>query len=106
MKRSRQPIWILTLISLVSAGTAAFFITSVIASTNATPRISPAGMPSPVAAAQASPTVNKTRVVNQAAQSPSAKPTADESGQIPDDATVAPDPQESADNNVSFPNDI
>lgn len=32
--------------------------------------------------------------------------TAQESGVIQDDPTIAPDPQESADNNVTFPVDI
>jgi hypothetical protein len=30
----------------------------------------------------------------------------EESATIPDDPTIAPDPRQSADNNVSFPNDI
>ena len=42
-----------------------------------------------------------------AAQTTNAPPqTAEEEGVIPDDPVVAPDPQESADNNVTFPVDI
>jgi hypothetical protein len=36
----------------------------------------------------------------------SAAHAADEPGEIPDDPVVAPDPHQSADNNVSFPTDI
>lgn len=47
------------------------------------------------------------RAVAQNAESPAAKPTAEEeSATIKDDPTVAPDPKQSADNNVSFPVDI
>ena len=37
---------------------------------------------------------------------PGAPQVPEESATIRDDATIAPDPKQSADNNVSFPNDI
>jgi hypothetical protein len=37
---------------------------------------------------------------------PGAPPVPEESATIRDDPTIAPDPKQSADNNVSFPNDI
>lgn len=37
---------------------------------------------------------------------PGAPQVPEESATIPDDPTIAPDPKQSADNNVSFPNDI
>ncbi len=47
------------------------------------------------------------RAVAQNAEAPPPKPSAaEESATIQDDATVAPDPKQSADNNVSFPVDI
>ena len=48
------------------------------------------------------------RVVDQRAPraTPGAPQVPEESATIRDDPTIAPDPKQSADNNVSFPNDI
>ncbi|HEY6481897.1 MAG TPA: hypothetical protein VIY54_00045 [Steroidobacteraceae bacterium] len=49
------------------------------------------------------------RAVGQAATAPVSRPPAsqlEESATIQDDPTVAPDPAQSADHNVSFPSDI
>jgi hypothetical protein len=58
-------------------------------------------------------TPNPAAAKPSAATPPAAKPPAagapqvpEESATIRDDPTIAPDPKQSADNNVSFPNDI
>jgi hypothetical protein len=116
MKKLRQPVWILTLLSGVCAGAAVLVIALVIAQARAM-QPSSISVPSPVSTA---PVVNGTRVASPTqsgsarlplaqpspTRSTSRQPAPGDSDQIPDDPTVAPDPQESADNNVSFPNDI
>ncbi|HEY0339715.1 MAG TPA: hypothetical protein VGC34_02820 [Steroidobacteraceae bacterium] len=52
------------------------------------------------------PAATNTAVPNTKAPAPGAPQVPEESATIRDDPTIVPDPKQSADNNVSFPNDI
>jgi hypothetical protein len=87
MKKLRRSTWILTTVVLLSSVTA-------IVTIRAAERAADQGRPEP-------PTAPKT-----AAPAPGAPAMPEESATIRDDPTTAPDPKQSADNNVSFPADI
>jgi hypothetical protein len=93
---NKRSIWLIALSGVVLSGAA---FVSLRAAEQATTAVSRAG------SAPATPgALNGAR--------PGAPPvhpapsTPEESATIPDDPTTAPDPSQSADNNVSFPNDI
>lgn len=70
----------------------------------ATPANAPAATP---ASAPAAPSASARPIPASGGHHSASEPTAPEpTATIRDDPTIAPDPQESADNNVSFPNDI
>ena len=91
MKKLRRSTWILTAVVLLSSGTA-------IVTIRAAERAANAARPEPT---PAKPVAPKT-----AAHAPGAPAVPEESATIRDDPTIAPDPKQSADNNVSFPADI
>lgn len=62
------------------------------------------GVPGPIKAAAAKSPPGKPPAAKPSA--PGAPQVPEESATIRDDPTIAPDPKQSADNNVSFPNDI
>lgn len=86
MKKLRRSTWILTVVVLLASGTA---IVTIRAAERATTQ------------AAAKPVAPKT-----AAPAPGAPATPEESATISDDPTIAPDPKQSADNNISLPADI
>jgi hypothetical protein len=91
----RKLIAILTSLVVLSAG-AAILATTAPAATAPAATVSPTATAPPVAA---KPTTPKS-------VPPGAPQVPEESATIRDDRTIAPDPKQSADNNVSFPNDI
>jgi hypothetical protein len=84
---NKRPIWLMIALSAVVLSGAAFV--TLRAAEQATRQ------PAPVSAAS--------RTAPPAHPAPSVP---EESATIPDDPTTAPDPSQSSDNNVSFPNDI
>ena len=96
MKKPHRSTWILTTVVLLSAGTA---IVAIGAAEPTTVR----------GAAEAAPpksTAAKPVTPQAATPAPGAPPMPEESATIRDDPTIAPEPRQSADNNVSFPSDI
>jgi hypothetical protein len=96
----RKLIAILTSLVVLSAGAAILATTAPAATAPAA--TAPAATVSPTATAPpvaAKPTTPKS-------VPPGAPQVPEESATIRDDRTIAPDPKQSADNNVSFPNDI
>jgi hypothetical protein len=81
MKKPHRATWILTTVVLLSSGTA--LVTIGAAERTAKPVTPQAAAPAPGAPA-----------------------IPEESATIRDDPTIAPEPKQSADNNVSFPSDI
>ena len=89
---------IAVLTSLVVLSSGAVILTTQAADQK--PTVPPAAAPTaPAPAAAAKPNTPK-------AAPPGAPQVPEESTTIRDDPTIAPDPKQSADNNVSFPNDI
>jgi hypothetical protein len=112
MKTSQRSIWLMTGLGLLC--TSAALVTLRAAEQKASHSTAPATAASPAPARQAPASGPG---ATQAATTPSStspapaagstsKPPAADGTTIHDDPTVAPDPQESADNNVSFPVDI
>jgi hypothetical protein len=99
----RRAIGILTVTALVSGG--GMVLDSRAADSPAVaPTASAPAHPAPAKAAAASPPAAKPPVTKPPA--PGAPQVPEESATIRDDPTIVPDPKQSADNNVSFPNDI
>jgi hypothetical protein len=71
-----------------------------------TTRANPDAAPAVARGANAPGTVGTASTAPPAAPAHPAPSVPEESATIPDDPTTAPDPSQSADNNVSFPNDI
>ena len=92
-KGMRKLIAVLTSLIMLSSG--ASMLTSY-AADQKPPATTPAAATAPAAA---KPTTPK-------AAPPGAPQVPEQSATIRDDPTIAPDPKQSADNNVSFPNDI
>jgi hypothetical protein len=111
MSKPRRSIAILA--SAMALGTGALVLT-----THAADQAGPTAGAQPAAATpQAAPppvrAASNAAAANPTAGKPAAKPPApgapqvpEESATIRDDPTIAPDPKQSADNSVSFPNDI
>jgi hypothetical protein len=106
MSKLRRSIAVLSSAMVLATG-------AVILTTHAADQVSPPAVAQPARAALTTPSVTPTTPSNPAAAKPVAKPPApgapqvpEESATIRDDPTIAPDPKQSADNNVSFPNDI
>ena len=92
-KVMRKLIAVLTSLIVLSSGAV---ILTTYAADQKPPATTPAATTAPPAAKPATPK----------AAPPGAPQVPEESATIRDDPTIAPDPKQSADNNVSFPNDI
>jgi hypothetical protein len=95
MKKLRRSTWILTVVVLLASGTA--IVTIRAAERATTQAAAKPGRPEPAAAKPVAP--------KTAAPAPGAPAPPEESATIRDDPTIAPDPKQSADNDVSFPAD-
>jgi hypothetical protein len=112
----RKLIAILTSLVLLSSGAAILTTHAAdqppVAANTPAPTATPATATAPAAAHTAARAIAPPTTTAPAAGKPtkSAPPGApqvpEESATIRDDPTIAPDPKQSADNNVSFPNDI
>jgi hypothetical protein len=87
MTRLRRSTWIVIAVVLISTGAA--FVTMATVPPPATPK---AAVPRPAVPKAAAPALG-------------APPPPEESATIRDDPTIAPDPKQSADNDISFPSD-
>lgn len=97
--QNNRIIWLILMGTLLFFGAAVFTLR---AAEQAAQRPAPATVPaSPAAAAPAS-----TKPRDPTSPSHPAPAAPEESATIADDPTTAPDPAQSADNNVSFPTDI
>jgi hypothetical protein len=92
------------LASVVALSTGALVLTTHAADQAGPTAQRPAPAPSASNAAAANPAASKPPATK--APAPGAPQVPEESATIRDDPTIAPDPKQSADNNVSFPNDI
>ena len=119
MRNARR--FIAVLVSLVALSTGAVILTTHAADQTTPANAAQPGPVTPPAAsgahrlslAPATPAAATTPVPPAKSATPSAKPPApgapqvpEESATIRDDPTIVPDPKQSADNSVSFPNDI
>jgi hypothetical protein len=90
MRTLRRSTWILTSSVLLFAGAAVVTLR--------------AAEPAPARAA-AQPVAPKPTLPKAAVPAPGTSPVPEESATIRDDPTIAPDPKQSADNDISFPAD-
>jgi hypothetical protein len=100
MSKLRRSIAILTSAMVLSTGA---LILTTHAADQGTP--APATQPTQGAPKVASPTPVAAKPGATRPPAPGAPQVAEESATIRDDPTIAPDPKQSADNSVSFPND-
>ena len=109
MSKLRRFLGTLVFIFALTAGTAA--LTTRAADQNTLPATAPVPGTRPAAPAAhrsgiAPATPTPSRPATTRSPAPGAPQVPEESATIRDDPTVAPDPKQSADNNVSFPTDI